>query len=213
MPKPLPERKIAITVNYRGWITLLNVMGPVVHPITVTEKKALQLVMSGAEVVEHIKGGQTIKLTLDNVRDPRRYASLEAKPIAVDKKPGVPINKANQLPKASVPTTPPNVEKDPEPDPAPVVVPPAKVKEPEPEPVQEEPVVVEESAPAVPVAEPEPPAEEPVGPLAKDYEFSYNKNGSVDETKIPWQDFSKNQRRLLRERINHINARSNMPKI
>lgn len=182
MPKPLPERKIAITVNYRGWITPLNVMGPIVHPITVTEKKALTLVMMGLDVTEHIKKtGQTIKLALDNIRDPHRYAAVDVNAVAVDKKPGVPVQKANPLP------------------PKPQWTPPSQPKAVEPEPAPE----------AEPVSE----AEETTGLLAKDYEFSFNKNGSVDETKIPWADFSKNQRRLLRDRINEINAKSNMPKM
>lgn len=184
MPKPAPERKISVTVNYRGWITLLNVMGPVVHPIAVTEKKALQLVMMGLDVTEHVKKtGMTIKLTLDNIRDPNRYAVADSNAVHVEKKKGVPNLKAN-----------PQIDKKPE-------WTPPKQPDPEPEPVPETPQPQSEDV------------EETTGLLAKDFEFSFNKNGSVDETKIPWADFSKNQRRLLRDRINEINAKSHMPQM
>ena len=41
---------------------------------------------------------------------------------------------------------------------------------------------------------------------ADNYEFSYLENGLVDETAIPWSNFTKNQKKALRARINEHNA-------
>lgn len=207
MPRPAPEPKICVTVNYRGWIEFLKVMGPVVHPISITEKKALSMVMAGLDVVEHFGNGMTIKLTLENIRDHNRYHDTSAVQAPVEKKTGVPV------------TPPTSYAPKPDKKPAPA---PAPEPKPEPAPIPEEVVTAPPTAiqtvPGVPVTGATEPAEETTeeetGLLAKDYVFEkFNKNGSVDETVIPWQSFSKNQRRLLRERINKLNEKSNMPKM
>ena len=76
MPKKF-EEKIHILSPTRAYFAPAKVMGPIVHPLLVEKKVAVQILMSGAEVHEYIpQNKKTIKLTLTNINDPHRYDTI-----------------------------------------------------------------------------------------------------------------------------------------
>ena len=185
MPKKI-EEKIYILSPSRAYLAPAKVMGPIVHPMLVTKIVAVNILMNGAELYEYIpKTKDTLKLTLGNINDPNRYAVL---------------NKKNTAETKAIPVEPvtrngvPNVEKSEHiQEPIPEVG--EKVAEPE----QTSNVVDE---PVTPVAEVVEPEEDVVAKLV----FEYNEDGTVNETVINWGDYTKNQRKAIRVRINEHNA-------
>lgn len=202
MAKKNPEY-IHVLCTSRAYLAALNMMGPIVHPLKVTKKQAVALLMSGAKVYEYIPGSQlTFELTLSNVNDKSRYDFLKQDEM---KKKAVQPTTSVGIPVQPVEVKS-EVEKKEE---APVVETPVQ---PEPEVITP---AVEEEAPADPEPEVAPIVEEPVveeqvveTAVSKvdSYEFTLNENGKVDESKINWNEFTKEERKALRTRINSINA-------
>lgn len=199
MAKKNPEY-IHILCTSRAYLAALNMMGPIVHPLKVTKKQAVALLMSGAKVYEYIPGSQlTFELTLSNVNDKSRYDFLkqdEMKKKAVQhtKSVGILVQPVEVKSEVEKKEEAPVVETQPEPKATPVVEEEAPA-DPEPEvaPIVEEPVVEEQVV-------------ETAVSKVDSYEFTLNENGKVDESKINWNEFTKEERKALRTRINSINA-------
>ena len=179
MPKKA-EEKIHILSPARAYLAPAKVMGPIVHPLVVPKSVAVQILLSGAEVHEYIPTTKkTIKLTLGNINDPARYEA------AITKKPEVEPIVVTPVTRVGVPNIP-----------APEVKPVQVVENPAPAPV------VEPVAPVVETTINDEPQQEP----AFSIEFVYNEDGTVDETKIDWTKYSKNQRKEIRAKIIEHNA-------
>ena len=222
MPKPR-EEYIHILVHNQGYIAPLQMTGPVLRPIKVTKQLAKKLIMIGCNVYEYIPfSKETIKLTYENINDESRYDFIKITPPAPkpakapvaapvveavpEKEPEPEIEETPEIPMVEV-LNESNTRPVDEPPPesfiaeftAPEVVAVDEVKvtdevaEDTPAPT-EEPISAEEA-----VAEPE-----PIDP--ESYEFSYNEDGTVNESVIDWTRFSgKNGRRAIRARIRAIN--------
>ena len=180
MPKKI-EEKIHILSPTRAYLAPAKVMGPIVHPLLVDKRVAVQILMNGAEVHEYIpQNKKTIKLTLANINDPKRYENVIPKVIK-EAAPAV-----EPVKRMGVPNVKPPVE--------PVVE--TKVEEatvasePTIEPTVEVESAITEEAP-----------QKSIFALT----FEYNEDGTVDETKIEWNKYSKNQRKEIRAQINRHN--------
>ena len=186
MPKKIDE-KIHIMSPARAYLAPAKVMGPIVHPLLVDKKVAVQILMSGAEVHEYLpQNKKTIKLTLANINDPHRYDDILPSVVKMEN-PTVELVKRNGVPNVIAPVDAVKV------DVAPV------------EPKAAETVI--DSAPAdVTITEPETTPIDEV-PQASDVviAFEYNEDGTIDETKIEWAKYSKNQRKEIRAQINKHN--------
>ena len=195
MPKKIEER-IHILSPYRGYLAPANVMGPIVHPLVVDKSIVAKILMSGADVYEYIpQNKKTLKLTLTNLNDPNRYTNPEVKPAETIAAPVAPVTKIG------VPAM-----EEPEVKPAEVVEPATEVETETPS-VDEVPAApVEETANSVEVEETD--ATETAQP-ASAFVFEYNEDGTVNEDKIEWAKYSKNQRKEIRAQINQHNASLN----
>lgn len=175
MPKKI-EEKIHVLCPSRAYLAPAKVMGPIVHPLAISKTAAVQILMSGAKLYEYIpKTKKTLELTLGNINDPNRYD--EVAPKAVDTTPVVKPTMKVGVPKVE---TTPAVTEEPIETVAQVEVAPEVVETP-----------VTEEAPVEEVAT----TEEPL------IVFEYNADGTVDETKIEWSKYSKNQRKEIRAQI------------
>lgn len=181
MPKPA-ETYMHILVKDRAYLSQIGVMGPVVQPLKVNKKDVIKMIMAGCNIYEYLLDSkQTIKLTVHNImNDAKRHEDYF---------------KSLNTPKESEFFFIGDDEDEP------------KFEDEEEEASTES---TEEAA-----VELEPQTEDPVinpDPETKTlspetYEFSYNEDGTVDETGIPWNQFaSREERKALRARINEINS-------
>ena len=172
MPKKI-EEKIHILSPTRAYLAPAKVMGPIVHPLLVDKKIAVQILMNGAEVHEFIpQNKKTIKLTLANINDSHRYDGVLPE-IVKEVAPAVEPVKRMGVPNITPPAEPVVIE-----------------------------TVVEESN-IEPVTEDEiNPTKEVSQKLISTVAFEFNEDGTVDETKIEWNKYSKNQRKEIRAQIN-----------
>ena len=202
MPKKI-EEKLHILSPYRGYLAPVNIMGPIVHPLVVEKSIVAKILMSGAEVYEYIPHTkQTLKLTLANINNPKRHSELNEKVIEVTPVTVAPVTRTG------VPTIEPEVKA--EEVTAPVVEEPTTSTE-----VEEStaPAEVEESATPADnddateeESEIETDNETETQQPATTFEFEYNEDGTIDENKIEWSKYSKNQRKEIRAQINQHNA-------
>ena len=187
MPKKI-EETIHILCQSRGYLAPAKIMGPIVRPLLVAKSVAVQLLMIGAEVYEYVpKTKQTIKLTLTNINNPDRY-KVVAKPTEE--------TSVTPVMKMGVPKVAPMVEEETQ-----VVA----------EPVEEIAAVeVSETSDVEEVKEVEEtvaaPADTDESTSPEDITFTYNEDGTVDESTIVWSNYTKNQRKAIRARINEHNA-------
>ncbi len=182
MPKKI-EETLHILCPSRAYLAPAKVMGPIVHPLLVNKSVAVELLMSGAEVYEYIpKTKKTLELTLGNINDPHRYDEVKA-PIVHKEIPVTPV-KVMGVPTVKVTTDTSVVD---------------------------EPVSTQVEMPVEPVIE------AVVTPVEEDQSqkdglnivFEYNEDGTIDETKIEWSKYSKNQRKDIRAQINEHNSSLN----
>lgn len=191
MPKKI-EEKLHILSPYRGYLAPVNIMGPIVHPLIVEKSAVAKILMSGAEVYEYIPHSKkTLKLTLTNLNNPNRYAELDAKVPEV-----APVN-VTPVTRTGVPTiTEPEVKAE-------EVVAPVVEESTAPAEVEETATATEEEDTAT---EEESETETETQQPAFVIEFDYKEDGTIDEDKIDWSKYSKNQRKEIRAQINQHNA-------
>ena len=226
MPKKI-EEKLHILSPYRGYLASANIMGPIVHPLVVEKSVVAKILMSGADVYEYLPHNKkTLKLTLTNINDPNRYDELNEKVVDV-----APVTVAPVM-RTGVPVI--SKTEETEPDNAAAVEETATVNELAANNAVEEPDVTEpttatETEPGTAIAVEETSAEdesaannaveepdvtEPTTATetqqpAFAIEFEYNEDGTVNEDKIEWSAYSKNQRKEIRAQINQHNASLN----
>jgi hypothetical protein len=185
MPKKI-EEIIHILSPYRGYITPAKLMGPIVHPLKITKSAAVQILMLGAKVYEFIPSTrQTLELTLDNINNPNRYDVLKTPEIdnkSINKNTPIEPVKVKGVPKVETPVEElVDTLKDKKGEE--VDVPSGDLNE---EPAE----ILTEEAPVAP---------EEVKP--DEFEFTFNEDGTVDESAIDWSKFSKNERKAIRAKI------------
>ena len=183
MPKKVEEMMYILSPS-RAYLAPVRVMGPIVHPLKTSRSNVVQMLLNGTEVHQYFPDTkETLKLTLTNIKDPDRYKkAFQNTPIKAEN----PV-----IPQFKEPIT--------------RVVTPEKNETPE---IKEEvftpaPEIKEEETPAPETKEEEiPTTEEKKFDLI---EFEFNEDGTVNETNIPWSNFTKNQRREIRMEITKIN--------
>ena len=173
MPKKI-EEKIHILSPYRGYLAPANVMGPIVHPLSVDKSVVAKILMSGADVYEYLPHNKkTLKLTLSNLNDSNRYNEVNHKPTKADNTPVAPVMKIGVPAMTEVEDIKPEIKEETSTNLNPVI---------------EEPIATETTQPA------------------SKFIFEYNEDGTVNENKIEWSKYSKNQRKEIRAQIIQYNA-------
>lgn len=194
MPKPR-EEYMHILCSDRAYLAPLHLMGPVVHPLKVNKKAVVRLLTNGCTVYEvNLETKATVQLTLMNINDNSRFeqSAEAAKPEAA--KPIMPVTTSG-VPKDTKDQAPADPEAD----------------------QPKEQVVEDETKEPESAGEPESTQiEDTDSGTAQDdkaekdkvesYEFVLNEHGKVDESKIDWSQFTKEERRVLRTRITAVNA-------
>ena len=181
MPKKVEEMMYILSPS-RAYLAPVRVMGPIVHPLKTSRSNVVQMLLNGTEVHQYFPNTkETLKLTLTNIKDPDRYKkAFQNTPIKAEN----PV-----IPQFKEPIT--------------RVVTPEKSETLE---IKEEtftPEIKEEETAAPKAKEEEiPTTEEKKSNLI---EFEFNEDGTVNETNIPWSNFTKNQRREIRMEITKIN--------
>ena len=181
MPKKVDEMMYILSPS-RAYLAPVRVMGPIVHPLKTSRSNVVQMLLNGTEVHQYFPNTkETLKLTLTNIKDPDRYKkAFQNTPIKAEN----PV-----IPQFKEPIT--------------RVVTPEKSETPE--------IKEETSAPEIKEEEtltPEVKGEEIPTTEEKKFnliEFEFNEDGTVNETNIPWSNFTKNQRREIRMEITKIN--------
>ena len=177
MPKKVEEMMYILSPS-RAYLAPVRVMGPIVHPLKTSRSNVVQMLLNGTEVHQYFPNTkETLKLTLTNIKDPDRYKkAFQNTPIKAEN----PV-----IPQFKEPITK-------------VVTP--EIKEEAPTPAPE---IKEEETAAPEAKEEEIPTTEEKKPNL--IEFEFNEDGTVNETNIPWSNFTKNQRREIRMEITKIN--------
>ena len=201
MPKKVDEMMYILSPS-RAYLAPVRVMGPIVHPLKTSRSNVVQMLLNGTEVHQYFPDTkETLKLTLTNIKDPDRYKkAFQNTPIKAES-PVLPQYKEpiTKVVKAENPVIPQFKETITK------VVTPEKNETPE---IKEEtstpaPEIKEEETPVTETKEEEiPTTEEKKFNLI---EFEFNEDGTVNETNIPWSNFTKNQRREIRMEITKIN--------
>lgn len=191
MPKKVEEMMYILSPS-RAYLAPVRIMGPIVHPLKTSRSNVVQMLLNGTEVHQYFPDTkETLKLTLTNIKDPDRYkkafqnAPIKAEsPVLPQYK--EPITKVVKAENPVIPQFKETITK---------VVTPEKNETPE--------IKEETSTPAPETKEEEiPTTEEEKFNLI---EFEFNEDGTVNETNIPWSNFTKNQRREIRMEITKIN--------
>ena len=189
MPKKVDEMMYILSPS-RAYLAPVRVMGPIVHPLKTSRSNVVQMLLNGTEVHQYFPDTkETLKLTLTNIKDPDRYKkAFQNTPIKAES-PVLPQYKEpiTKVVKAENPVIPQFKETITK------VVTSEKNETPE----------IKEETPASEAKEEEiPTTEEKKFNLI---EFEFNEDGTVNETNIPWSNFTKNQRREIRMEITKIN--------
>lgn len=90
-----------ITIENKTYISPLQMYGPVINPINVSDNMVIDLVRKGYIVNEKLKNGKIIRLNLFNMRNP--YATVTAPQVTPTKR----IVPETVIPKAVAPTVAP----------------------------------------------------------------------------------------------------------
>lgn len=191
MPKKVDEMLYILSPS-RAYLAPVRIMGPIVHPLKTSRSNVVQMLLNGTEVHQYFPDTkETLKLTLTNIKDPDRYKKTFQNAPTKAESPVLPQYKEpiTKVVKAENPVTPQFKE------PIMRVVTPEKSETPE---IKEE----------TPTPTPETKEEEIPTTEEKKFnliEFEFNEDGTVNETNIPWSNFTKNQRREIRMEITKIN--------
>lgn len=189
MPKKVDEMLYILSPS-RAYLAPVRIMGPIVHPLKTSRSNVVQMLLNGTEVHQYFPDTkETLKLTLTNIKDPDRYKkAFQNAPIKAES-PVLPQYKEpiTKVVKAENPVIPQFKE------PITKVVTPEKSEAPE---IKEETPIPEAKEEEVPTTE-----EKKFNLI----EFEFNEDGTVNETNIPWSNFTKNQRREIRMEITKIN--------
>ena len=191
MPKKVEEMMYILSPS-RAYLAPVRIMGPIVHPLKTSRSNVVQMLLNGTEVHQYFPDTkETLKLTLTNIKDPDRYKKAFQNTPTKAESPVLPQYKEpiTKVVKAENPVIPQFKETI------------TKVVTPE---KNETPEIKEETSTSAPEAKEEeiPTTEEKKFDLI---EFEFNENGTVNETNIPWSNFTKNQRREIRMEITKIN--------
>lgn len=191
MPKKVEEMMYILSPS-RAYLAPVRIMGPIVHPLKTSRSNVVQMLLNGTEVHQYFPDTkETLKLTLTNIKDPDRYKKAFQNTPTKTESPVLPQYKEpiTKVVKAENPVIPQFKETITK------VVTPEKNETPE--------IKEETSTPAPETKEEEiPTTEEKKSNLI---EFEFNEDGTVNETNIPWSNFTKNQRREIRMEITKIN--------
>lgn len=191
MPKKVEEMMYILSPS-RAYFAPVRIMGPIVHPLKTSRSNVVQMLLNGTEVHQYFPDTkETLKLTLTNIKDPDRYKKAFQNTPTKAESPVLPQYKEpiTKVVKAENPVIPQFKETITK------VVTPEKNETPE--------IKEETSTPAPEIKEDEiPTTEEEKFNLI---EFEFNEDGTVNETNIPWSNFTKNQRREIRMEITKIN--------
>lgn len=191
MPKKVEEMMYILSPS-RAYLAPVRIMGPIVHPLKTSRSNVVQMLLNGTEVHQYFPDTkETLKLTLTNIKDPDRYKKAFQNAPTKAESPVLPQYKEpiTKVVKAENPVIPQFKETITK------VVTPEKNETPE--------IKEETSTPAPETKEEEiPTTEEEKFNLI---EFEFNEDGTVNETNIPWSNFTKNQRREIRMEITKIN--------
>lgn len=191
MPKKVEEMMYILSPS-RAYLAPVRIMGPIVHPLKTSRSNVVQMLLNGTEVHQYFPDTkETLKLTLTNIKDPDRYKKAFQNTPTKAESPVLPQYKEpiTKVVKAENPVIPQFKETITK------VVTPEKNETPE--------IKEETSTPAPETKEEEiPTTEEEKFNLI---EFEFNEDGTVNETNIPWSNFTKNQRREIRMEITKIN--------
>lgn len=191
MPKKIEEMMYILSPS-RAYLAPVRIMGPIVHPLKTSRSNVVQMLLNGTEVHQYFPDTkETLKLTLTNIKDPDRYKKAFQNTPTKAESPVLPQYKEpiTKVVKAENPVIPQFKETITK------VVTPEKNETPE--------IKEETSTPAPETKEEEiPTTEEEKFNLI---EFEFNEDGTVNETNIPWSNFTKNQRREIRMEITKIN--------
>ena len=187
MPKKV-EEKLHILCPSRAYLAPAKVMGPIVHPLQVTKSVAAQLLMSGAELHEYNPlTKKTIKLSLTNINNPKRFDLENHTPVKSDevavetvKKMGVPNIQSKE-----------DTVVDPE-----VSTEETSTVEVWQMSTEEDLTHTENETIATTTI-----TDDPIANLV----FTYNEDGTVDESCIDWSSYTKSQRKAIRAKINEYN--------
>ena len=191
MPKKVEEMMYILSPS-RAYLAPVHVMGPIVHPLKTSRSNVVQMLLNGTEVHQYFPNTkETLKLTLTNIKDPDRYKKAFQNTPTKAESPVLPQYKEpiTKVVKAENPVIPQFKETI------------TKVVTSE---KNETPEIKEETSTSAPETKEEeiPTTEEKEFNLI---EFEFNEDGTVNETNIPWSNFTKNQRREIRMEITKIN--------
>ena len=191
MPKKVEEMMYILSPS-RAYLAPVRIMGPIVHPLKTSRSNVVQMLLNGTEVHQYFPDTkETLKLTLTNIKDPDRYKKAFQNTPTKAESPVLPQYKEpiTKVVKAENPVIPQFKETI------------TKVVTPE---KNETPEIKEETSTSAPETKEEeiPTTEEKKSNLI---EFEFNEDGTVNETNIPWSNFTKNQRREIRMEITKIN--------
>lgn len=189
MPKKVEEMMYILSPS-RAYLAPVRIMGPIVHPLKTSRSNVVQMLLNGTEVHQYFPDTkETLKLTLTNIKDPDRYKKAFQNTPTKAESPVLPQYKEpiTKVVKAENPVIPQFKETITK------VVTPEKNETPE---IKEETSVPEAKEEEIPTTE-----EEKFNLI----EFEFNEDGTVNETNIPWSNFTKNQRREIRMEITKIN--------
>lgn len=189
MPKKVEEMMYILSPS-RAYLAPVRIMGPIVHPLKTSRSNVVQMLLNGTEVHQYFPDTkETLKLTLTNIKDPDRYKKAFQNTPTKAESPVLPQYKEpiTKVVKAENPVIPQFKETITK------IVTSEKNETPE----------IKEETPASEAKEEEiPTTEEKKFNLI---EFEFNEDGTVNETNIPWSNFTKNQRREIRMEITKIN--------
>lgn len=191
MPKKVEEMMYILSPS-RAYLAPVRIMGPIVHPLKTSRSNVVQMLLNGTEVHQYFPDTkETLKLTLTNIKDPDRYKKAFQNTPTKAESPVLPQYKEpiTKVVKAENPVIPQFKETI------------TKVVTSE---KNETPEIKEETSTSAPETKEEeiPTTEEKEFNLI---EFEFNEDGTVNETNIPWSNFTKNQRREIRMEITKIN--------
>lgn len=189
MPKKVEEMMYILSPS-RAYLAPVRIMGPIVHPLKTSRSNVVQMLLNGTEVHQYFPDTkETLKLTLTNIKDPDRYKKAFQNTPTKAESPVLPQYKEpiTKVIKAENPVIPQFKETI------------TKVVTPE---KSETPKIKEETSVPETKEEEIPTTEEKKFDLI---EFEFNEDGTVNETNIPWSNFTKNQRREIRMEITKIN--------
>lgn len=90
-----------ITVENKTYIAPLQMYGPILNPISVSDSVVISLVRKGYTVNQKLKNGTTVRLTIYNVRNPEDIVETTSASVKPKSTPA-PVKKSVEIPKTPV---------------------------------------------------------------------------------------------------------------